>query len=61
MLEPSHQFHALLPIKVIEIRERNTKANGDKMYNFFCKTERLRNSPLIYVINEYNFKLNRYC
>jgi hypothetical protein len=54
MLEPSLN-------KVIEIRERNTKANGDKMYNFFCKTERLRNSPLIYVINEYNFKLNRYC
>jgi hypothetical protein len=59
MLEPSHGFHGLLPKKVIGTREINTKANGDKLYNFFCKTERFRNSPLVYAINEYNFKLDR--
>jgi hypothetical protein len=51
MLEPSHRLQGLLPNKVIEIRERNTRANGDKINNLFCKTERFRNIPLVYAIN----------
>jgi hypothetical protein len=40
MLKPvgtMDRFHGLLPKKVIEIRERNSRTNGNKAYNFFCK------------------------
>ena len=35
------------------------RANGNKIYNFFCTTERFKNSPLVHAINEYNFKLDK--
>ena len=59
MLEPSHKLHDLLPKKLNDIRERETRANGNKIYNFFCTTERFKNSPLVHAINEYNFKLDK--
>ncbi len=59
MLEPSHRLHGLLPKKLNDIRERETRTNGEKIYNFFCNTERFRNSPVVHAINEYNFKLDK--
>ena len=35
MLEPSHRLHGLLPKKLNDIRERETRRNGEKIYNFF--------------------------
>ena len=59
MLEPSHKVHGLLPKKLNDIRERETRSNGNKIYNFSCTTERFKNSPLVHAINEYNLKLDR--
>ena len=59
ILEPSHRLHGLLPKKLEDVRERETRTNGKKIYNFFCNTERFRNSPLVHAINEYNFKLDK--
>ncbi len=36
MLEPSHRLHGLLPKKLNDIRERETRTNGEKIYNFFA-------------------------
>ena len=38
---------------------RETRANGYKIYDFFCTNERFKNSPLAHAINEYNFKLDK--
>ena len=54
-----HRLHGLLPKKLNDIRERETRTNGEKIYNFFCNTERFRNSPVVHAINDYNFKLDK--
>ena len=59
ILKPSHRLHGLLPKKLEDIRERETRTNGKKIYNFFCNTERFRDSPLVHTINEYNFELDK--
>ena len=59
MLQPSHRLHRLLPKKLSDIRERETRTNGKKIYNFFFNSERFRNSPVVHAINEYNFKLDK--
>ena len=38
MLQPSNRLHSLLPGNVGDIKEREIRANGQKMYIFFCKT-----------------------
>ena len=44
-------FHAA---KVGELRQKDTRSNDDKYYNFKYRTERFRKSPLVYAINSYN-------
>ena len=58
MSEPSHKLHSLLPRKCSEEKERETRTNAGKFYNFFCRTERLKRSPLVYAIDKYNDRLN---
>ena len=48
LLDPNHQLHSLLPARVEKIRDRTTRSNGEKIYNFKCRTERFRNSPIVY-------------
>ena len=36
------------------VREKSTRLNENKFYNFKCKTERFNNSPLVYAIRKYN-------
>ena len=54
MLQPAHRLHSLLPRKLGDIKERETRANGQKMYNFFFKTKRFKHSPLVFAIDKYN-------
>ena len=54
MSNPEHRLHHLLPSKVSQINHRDTRSNGDKYYNFPCKTERYKHSPLFYAIEKYN-------
>lgn len=54
---PEHRLHHLLPERVGEIRQRETRSNVDINYNFEYTTERFKNSPLVYAINSYNSKL----
>jgi hypothetical protein len=54
MNEPLHKLNGLLPPMVGQVRERDTRFNGNKIYNFKCRTERFRNSPLVYAIRKYN-------
>ena len=56
--EPSHKLHSLLPRKCSEVKERETRTNSGKFYNFFCRTQRLKRSSLVYAIDKYNDKLN---
>ena len=54
LLDPGHKLHELLPPKVCEIRNRETRLNGDKFYNFNCRTERFKNSAIVYGVEQYN-------
>ena len=45
--EPDHRLHNLLPDRIADIRQRETK----------FRTERLKNSPLVHSINCYNRSL----
>ena len=39
-----HKLNELLPPTVGHVRERDTRLNTNKFYNFKCKTERFSNS-----------------
>ena len=58
MHDPNHKLHSLLPNKVEDIRDRITRASGERLYNFKCRTERYKNSPIVYAIDRYNLKLS---
>ena len=58
MSEPSHKLHSVLPRKCSEVKERETRTNSGKFYNFFCRTQRFKRSPLVYAIDKYNDRLN---
>jgi hypothetical protein len=46
-IDYSDKLHELLPPKVCEIRNRETRLSGDKFYNFNCRTERFKNSTIV--------------
>ena len=46
MSHPQHKLHYLLPNRLSEIRDRVTRQNKNLFYNFQCRTERFRNSPV---------------
>ena len=52
--DPGHKLHELLPPKVGEIRTRETRLSGQKFYNFNCRTERFKNSAIVYGIERFN-------
>jgi hypothetical protein len=54
LLDPGHKLHELLPPKVCEIRNRETRLSGDKFYNFNCRTQRFKHSAIVYGIEQYN-------
>ena len=54
MKQPTHKLNDLLPPIVGLVREKHTRLNENKFYNFKCKTERFNNSPLVYAIRKYN-------
>ena len=58
MSEPLHKLHSLLPRKCSEVKERETRTNPGKFYNFFCRTDRFKRSPLVYAIEKCNDRLN---
>jgi hypothetical protein len=54
MLDPGHKLHELFPPKICEIRNRETRLSGDKFYNFNSRTERFKNSAIVYGVEQYN-------
>ena len=57
MSNPEHRLHHLLPNKVSKVMLRQTRSNGKKYYNFSCRTERYKHSPLFYAIDKYNVSI----
>ena len=51
MSNSEHKLHNLLPKKVHETRNRETKQNSQVYCNFKWRTERFRNSPISYAIS----------
>lgn len=58
MSNSDHKLHNLLPKKVDEIRNRETRQNSQKYYNFKGRTERFKSSPISYAITKYNETLS---
>ena len=40
------------------MNNRETRLNGDKIYNFNCRTERFKKSPIVFAIDKYNRTLD---
>ena len=60
MIDPRHGLHSLLPETVNQIRQRQTRSNGEKLYNFRYRTEvteRFKNSPIVHGIESFNPRL----
>ena len=55
---PAHKLHNLLPMKLYQIRSRETRANGLKCFKFKCKSERFKNSPIVYGMDKFNLSLD---
>jgi hypothetical protein len=53
LLHPGHKDY-LLPPKVCEIRNRETRLSGEMFYKFNCRTQRFKNSATAYGIEQYN-------
>ena len=51
---PDHKLHGLLPPKICEVRTKETRLSGEKLYNFNCRTQRFKNSAIVYGIDKYN-------
>ena len=58
MHDPNHKLHSLMPNKLEDITNRIKRASGERLYNFKCRTERYKNSPIVYAIHRYNLKLS---
>ena len=57
MIDPRHGLHSLLPETVNQIRQRQTRSNGEKLYNFRYRTEvtkRFKNSPIVHGIESFS-------
>ena len=52
MMLPLHILHGLLPEQISNIKCKTTRSSG--IYNFYCRTERFRRSPIVFAINKYN-------
>ena len=52
MMVSTHKLHDLLPLTVNQIQDRETRLNGDKIYNFNRKTERFKKSPIVFAIDK---------
>ena len=50
MIDPLHKLHDLFPFTVNRIRGRETRLNGDRIYNFKCRTESFKNSPIVFAL-----------
>ena len=53
-IDPQHKLHHLLPNRLCQIQERDTRQNGQLFYNYQCRTEWFRNSPIVSPIELYN-------
>ena len=58
MSQTGHKLHHLLPQKLCNIRQRETRLSGQLFYNCKYRTERLKNSPVVSSIELYNQSLN---
>ena len=47
MIDPTHKLHDMLPFTVNQIRD-------GEIYNFNCRTDRFKNSPIVFAIDKYN-------
>ena len=54
---PEHRLHDLLPDRVRDTRQRETRSNANMYYNFKFRTGRFKISPLVHAINCYNSRL----
>ena len=60
MSNPNHKLNHLLPKKTSQIkRQRETRMNEATYYNFACKTERFKHSPIVYPIGKYNLYIDK--
>ena len=59
MSNPNHKFNHLLPKKTSQIKQRETRMNEATYYNFACKTERFKHSPIVYAIGKYNLYIDK--
>ena len=60
MLDPAHKLHHLLPPRLSDLHhDRNTRSDSSQIYNYKFKTERFKNSPIVYAISRFNLSVRK--
>ena len=58
MMQPSHILHRLLPEQNSDMKCIATRSSGKEIYNFHCRTERFKGSPIVFAITKYNERID---
>ena len=58
MMQPSHILHRLLPEQNSDMKCMVTRSSGKEIYNFYCRTERFKGSPIVFAITKYNERID---
>ena len=58
MMQPSHILHHLLPEQNSDMKRMVTRSSGKEIYNFYCRTERFKGSPIVFAITKYNERID---
>ena len=54
----SHILHRLLPEQNSDMKCMATRSSGKEIYNFHCRTERFKGSPIVFAITKYNERID---
>ena len=48
----------LLPEQNSDMKRMATRSSGKQIYNFYCRTERFKGSPIVFAITKYNERID---
>ncbi len=54
MMQLSHTLHGLLPEQNPNTKSKTTRSSGKEIYNFYCRTDVLGGSTIVFAIDKYN-------
>ena len=57
-MQPSHILHRLLPEQNSDVKCMATRSSGKEIYNFYCRTELFKGSPIVFAFTKYDERID---